>query len=77
MKRDKQYKWIKKFGKEKNTIPYEISITPTNLQSYDRGNRCLIYIKILEAKITRTVRADHSVYLDYDAKNRLVGVEIT
>ena len=73
MKRDKKYRIIKKGSK---SLPYKISITPTAWDSYDRGKRCLFYIKILDSKITNTKKVDDVVYLDYDVKGRLVGVEI-
>ena len=74
MKRDKKYKILKKSSKV--NLPYQISITPTPFDSYDRGKRCLFYIKILDSKITKTEKVAEQVYLDYDIQNRLVGVEI-
>ena len=72
--RDKKYKILKKSAR--GNLPYEISITPTPFDSYDRGKRCLFYIKILDSKITNTKKVDGLVYLDYDKQGRLVGVEI-
>lgn len=73
IKRNSKYEIIKHCVR---SLPYQISITPTSLQSYDRGIRCLLYIKILDAKVFKTVKASDEVYLDYDRKNRLIGVEI-
>lgn len=75
MKRDKKYNFIKKYACSKN-FPYQISITPTSMSSYDRGQMCLFYIHILKTKIKRTEKVNDQVYLDFDKKNRLVGVEI-
>jgi hypothetical protein len=73
--RDKKHRWIKKYACGKN-LPYQISISPASMSSYDRGQMCLFYIRLLKTKIETTEKVADQVYLDFDKKNRLVGVEI-
>lgn len=73
-KLDEKHEWLKKTC-DKNE-PYEISITPTNIQSYGRGEVCLFYIKIMEGKITKTEKVADRVYCDFNRRGQLLGVEI-
>lgn len=74
MRLNKKHTWIKKHCKESQA--YKLSITPTSIQSYNRGYVCLFYLRIMEGKIVKTKQVDDHIYCDYDKKGRLLGVEI-
>jgi hypothetical protein len=74
MRLSKKDNLIKKHSKQSQ--PYRLSITPTIMQSYNRGYVCLFYLKIMEGKIAKTEKAADRVYLDFDKQGRLLGVEI-
>jgi len=66
-------KLCRKYGKSK---PIEISIEPTSLSFQGKG-KTLIYVKLSNHKVFKTKEIkQNELYVDFDRKDEIVGIEI-
>lgn len=72
-KRKGLLKFVEKFAGKID--PIKISITPLPLR-YKGRPTTLIYVKFNDHKVKKTERVGDRVFIDFDNRNKLVGVEI-